>query len=71
MTTFRYAAIGAGGERLEGLMEAATAAESSPAAAPGAMPCALEPADRGLALDGCCRSNWAGGEACAAQDWPT
>jgi general secretion pathway protein F len=47
MTTFRYTAIGAGGERLAGLMEAATAAEVIlRLQRQGSMPVRAEPADK-------------------------
>ena len=53
MTTFRYTAIGAGGERLAGLMEAATAAEVIVRLQrQGSMPVRAEPADKA--------SRWAG-----------
>jgi general secretion pathway protein F len=53
MTTFRYTAIGAGGERLAGLMEAATEAEVIVRLQrQGSMPVRAEPADKA--------SRWAG-----------
>ncbi len=53
MTTFRYTAIGAGGERLAGMMEATTQAEVIVRLQrQGSMPLRAEPADRG--------SNWRG-----------
>jgi general secretion pathway protein F len=53
MTTFRYTAIGAGGERLAGLMDAATQAEViARLQRQGTMPVRAEPADKA--------SRWAG-----------
>ena len=72
MTTFRYTAIGAGGERLAGLMEAATEAEViARLQRQGAMPVRAEPADKASRWAGCCRSTWAAGAACASRTSPT
>jgi general secretion pathway protein F len=53
MTTFRYTAIGTGGERLAGLMEAATEAEViARLQRQGSMPLRAELADKGAPLTG-------------------
>jgi general secretion pathway protein F len=69
MTTFRYTAIGAGGERLAGLMEAATAAEViARLQRQGAMPVRAEPAERASRWSGLLQIDLGGRRGLRRQD---
>jgi general secretion pathway protein F len=69
MTTFRYTAIGAGGERLAGLMEAATAAEVIVRLQrQGSMPVRAEPADKASRWTGLLQMDLAGRRGLRKQD---
>jgi general secretion pathway protein F len=69
MTTFRYTAIGAGGERLAGLMEAATAAEVIVRLQrQGSMPVRAEPADRASRWSGLLQMDLRGRRGLRKQD---
>jgi general secretion pathway protein F len=69
MTTFRYTAIGAGGERLAGLMEAATAAEVvARLQRQGSMPVRAEPADKASRWTGLLQMDLRGRRGLRKQD---
>ncbi len=69
MTTFRYTAIGAGGERLAGLMEAATAAEVIVRLQrQGSMPVRAEPADKASRWTGLLQMDLRGRRGLRKQD---
>ena len=69
MTTFRYTAIGAGGERLAGLMEAATAAEVIVRLQrQGSMPVRAEPADKASRWTGLLQMDLGGRRGLRKQD---
>jgi general secretion pathway protein F len=69
MTTFRYTAIGAGGERLAGLMEAATAAEVIlRLQRQGSMPVRAEPADKASRWTGLLQMDLRGRRGLRKQD---
>jgi general secretion pathway protein F len=69
MTTFRYTAIGAGGERQGGLMEAATAAEViARLQRQGSMPVRAEPADQAPRWSGLLRLDISGRRGLRKQD---
>jgi general secretion pathway protein F len=69
MTTFRYTAIGAGGERLAGLMEAATAAEVViRLQRQGSMPVRAEPADKASRWTGLLQMDLRGRRGLRKQD---
>jgi general secretion pathway protein F len=69
MTTFRYTAIGAGGERLAGLMEAATAAEVViRLQRQGSMPVRAEPADKASRWTGLLQMDLQGRRGLRKQD---
>ncbi len=69
MTTFRYTAIGAGGERLAGLMEAATAAEVIVRLQrQGSMPVRAEPADKASRWTGLLQMDLQGRRGLRKQD---
>ena len=66
---FRYTAIGAGGERLAGLMEAATEAEVIiRLQRQGTMPLRAEPADKAVRWSGWTQVNLGGGRGLRKQD---
>ncbi len=69
MTTFRYTAIGAGGERLSGQMEAATAAEVVVRLQrQGSMPVRAEPADKASRWTGLLQMDLRGRHGLRKQD---
>ncbi len=69
MTMFRYTAIGAGGERLAGLMEAATEAEVIVRLQrQGTMPLRAEPADKAARWPGWTQVKLGGGRGLRKQD---
>ncbi len=69
MTTFRYTAIGAGGERLAGLMEAATEAEVIVRLQrQGSMPVRAEPADKASRWTGLLQMDLGGRRGLRKQD---
>jgi general secretion pathway protein F len=69
MTTFRYTAIGAGGERLAGLMEAATEAEVIVRLQrQGSMPVRAEPADKASRWTGLLQMDLQGRRGLRKQD---
>jgi general secretion pathway protein F len=69
MTTFRYTAIGAGGERLAGMMEAATAAEVIiRLQRQGSMPVRAEPADKASRWTGLLQMDLQGRRGLRKQD---
>jgi general secretion pathway protein F len=69
VTTFRYTAIGAGGERLAGLMEAATAAEVvTRLQRQGSMPVRAEPADKASRWTGLLHMDLGGRRGLRKQD---
>lgn len=69
MTTFRYTAIGAGGERLAGVMDAATEAEViARLQRQGAMPVRAEPADKASRWSGLLQIDLGGRRGLRKQD---